>query len=163
MRVGLIGRTLTGAALAALLVGGLLIALIVTIGNQQDATREAKESEQTIALAALTERIVLDVQSSVRGYLLTGDERLLGPWRNAQTALPRTVDRLVALTVGEPGQFVRARQIHADALTYFREFANPVVARARTDRSDAGRALRESLQGGGRRVAELRADLAQLT
>jgi PAS domain S-box-containing protein len=161
MRVGLIARTLIGTAVAAPLVGGLLLALIVTVGNQQDATREAKDSEQTIALAALTERIVLDVQSSVRGYVLTGDERLLGPWRNAQTALPRTVDGLVASTAGEPGQLVRARQIHTDALSYLREFANPAVARARTERSDAGRA-RESLQG-GQLVAELRTDLAQLT
>ena len=52
---------------------------------------------------------MLDVQSSVRGYLLTGDERLLGPWRSAQTSLPRTVDRLVVSTAGQPLQAARSR------------------------------------------------------
>jgi hypothetical protein len=102
VRVGLIGARLIGAAVFAALVIGLLLALILAVDNEQDAAADANRSERTIALAALTERTVLEGQSSVRGYLLTGDERLLGPWRSAQTSLPRTVDALVASTAASP-------------------------------------------------------------
>jgi signal transduction histidine kinase len=162
VRVGLIGRTVIGTAVFAALVIGLLLALILAVDNEQDAAADANRSERTIALAALTERTVLEVQSSVRGYLLTGDERLLGPWRSAQTSLPRTVDALVASTAGEPVQSARSREIHADALSYLREFANPSVAGARNDGVDARRALRESLQG-GRLADDLRGQITQLT
>jgi signal transduction histidine kinase len=161
MRVGLIGRTVIGTAVLAVLVIGLLLALIRAVDDEQDAASAANRSERTISLSALTERTVLDIQSSVRGYLLTGDERLLGPWRGAQTSLPRTVDGLVASTAGEPVQSARSREIHADALSYLREFANPVVAGARGDGVDAGRALRESLQG-GRLADDLRGEITQL-
>jgi signal transduction histidine kinase len=162
MRIGLIGRTLIGIAVAALLVVGLLIALILAVDSEQDAAAAANRSERTIALAALTDRTVLQVQGSVRGYLLTGDERLLGPWRSAQTSLPRTVDGLVASTAGAPVQSARSREIHADALSYLRDFANPVVAGARDDGVDAGRALRTSLQG-GRLADDLLGAITQLT
>jgi signal transduction histidine kinase len=162
MRLGLIARTAIGAAVAALLVVGLLVALMLAVDSEQDAASAANRSERTIALAALADRTVLEIQSSVRGYLLTGDERLLDPWRSAQTSLQRTVDGLVASTAGEPVQSARAREIHAGALSYLREFADPVVASARSDGVNAARALRESLQG-GRRADDLRGEITQLT
>ena len=161
MRVGLIARTLIGTAVLAALVIGLLLALILAVDSEQDAAGAANRSERTIALAALTDRTVVDIQSSVRGYLLTGDERLLGPWRSAQTSLPRTVDGLVASTASDPVQSTRSREIHEHALSYLRDFANPVVASARSNSVGAARALRESLQG-SRLADDLRGDITQL-
>src|SRR4051812_48537041 len=120
MKVGLIARTLIGTAILALLVSGLLFALILAVDGEQDAASKARRSEEAIATATLVERLLLDAQSSVRGYLLGGDEQLLAPLRSAQGTLPRAADRLIALTAGEPGQVARARAVRGDAATYLR-------------------------------------------
>jgi signal transduction histidine kinase len=163
MKVGLIARTLIGTTVLALLVSALLIGLIHAIDREQDAARKSARSQEAIATATLVERVVLDVQSSVRGYLLEGDERLLAPWRSAHVALPQAADRLVAQTAGEPRQVVRARVIRVETAVYMRDFADPVVVRARSEGLAAGRALRRSLLQGSAPGDRLRVQLATLT
>jgi CHASE3 domain sensor protein len=89
MKVGLIARTLIGTTVLALLVSALLIGLIHAIDREQDAARKSARSQEAIATATVVERVVLDVQSSVRGYLLEGDERLLAPCRRPPTGSSR--------------------------------------------------------------------------
>src|SRR4051794_8501043 len=162
MRVGLIGRTLIGTAILALLVGGLLIALILALDGQQDAAHKARRSQQAIATAALVERHVLDVENSVRGYLLAGDEQQLEPWRAASAALPRSCDSLVSQLADDPAQAKRARAIRAEAASYLEDYAAPVIERAQRDGFAAGRALRDTLQGGAR-TEDLRQRVATVT
>src|SRR4051812_47524662 len=150
MRVGLIGRTLIGTAILALLVSGLLIALILAVDGEQDAARKARRSREAIATADLVERRVLDVENSVRGYLLAGDDRELARWRSARVALPRFADSLVSQLADDPRQAARARAIRADVAVYLDDYAAPVIARAQRAGVGSGRALRDSLQGGAR-------------
>jgi signal transduction histidine kinase len=150
MRVGLIGRTLIGTAILAVLVAGLLIALILAVDGEQDAARKARRSREAIATAMLVQRLVLDVESSVRGYLLAGDDGVLAAWRSARVALPRSADSLVSQLADEPRQAAQARAIRADVASYLDDYAAPVIARTQSAGVSAGRALRDSLQGGAR-------------
>src|SRR5271157_5329988 len=43
-------------------------------------------------------RYMVDMESSARGFELTGDERFLVPFRNAEAQLPASVDALAQLT-----------------------------------------------------------------
>ena len=104
---------------------------------------------------------MLDAESSVRGFLLAGDDRELATWRSARAALPRATDRLVAQLAEEPRQAASARAIRTDVASYLDDYATPVIARAQSGGVGAGRALRDSLQGGGRSES-LRGRLATL-
>ena len=54
---------------------------------------------------------MVDMESSARGFELTGDERFLEPFRNAKSQLPASIDALTELTSDNPSQQSRVRDI----------------------------------------------------
>jgi CHASE3 domain sensor protein len=40
------------------------------------------------------ERLVIDLETGQRGFILTGEERFLQPWRDARAALPKEISTL---------------------------------------------------------------------
>jgi hypothetical protein len=62
---------------------------------QSDATstlswnvRVQARAEQEVSLAYQSETLVLDLETGVRGFLLTHDRRFLEPWQLARTEFP---------------------------------------------------------------------------
>src|SRR5271157_4800629 len=56
-------------------------------------------------------RYMTDMESSARGFELTGDQRFLAPFRNAEAQLPASIDALTKLTSDSPLQQSRVRDI----------------------------------------------------
>ena len=158
----LTARILVGASLLGAVLGLVLLGLLFAVADQRDASRRARGSEQAIATAERAERLTLDVQTSLRGYLLSGSAALLAPFRSARAELPPTVGRLVRQSAGDAQQEARAQGIRADAVAYVRDVADPTVARARSDGLRASRALARSLRA-EERADELRAELDAFT
>ena len=67
-------RMLAASAVLAALVIGVFVALILAISALQAATKQEARSKEVTASALMMEKLVLDVESGVRGYALTGNQ-----------------------------------------------------------------------------------------
>ena len=154
---GLTRRTVGAGAVLAVVVGGAFGVLVVAIDDLRDAADRARHSEEVLAAANQLERVVIDLETGQRGFVITGDERFLEPWNDAlRTFEPeaRALERLAAAR--SAGQGKRAGQIARDGAGYIRDYSVPTVEAARRDPASA-RTVAVTNEG-KRRVDALRAD-----
>src|SRR4051812_33744751 len=83
-------RTVGGAALLALVVGALFYFMVAAIRAERDASHQARVSDDRIAATIEEQKFVIDLETGLRGYLITENERFLTPWHSGITGLPRT-------------------------------------------------------------------------
>ena len=113
---------------AGVVVASLLLGFAVTWRSYEtvrDQERAGGRSEQAVVAASRVEKLVLDLETGTRGFVLTSDPSFLAPWRSAQRLLPARVAALRA-TVGGP----EPERIDAMWRSYVRDFSSPLVALA---------------------------------
>ncbi len=157
MRGGLTRRTVVASGLLALVVGGVFAALLVAIADLRDAAERARHSEVVLAAANQLERLVIDLETGQRGFIITGDERFLDPWNDARRAFPRqarTLERLAAARSEAQGN--RARRLARAGASYIGDYSVPTVEGARRDPALARTVA--VTDDGKRRVDALRAN-----
>jgi signal transduction histidine kinase len=147
------------SAALALVIGAAFVVLLVAVDDLRDTTRLSRHSQEVLANANELERLVVDLESGQRGFVLTGDERFLDPWRAARLAIPGVSAGLLRLTVVR-SQHDRALRIARGVSSYVRDYSVPLVAAAQRDEASA-RSLSRALAG-KRRVDGLRAQFALL-
>jgi signal transduction histidine kinase len=142
VRLGLAARILIagGIILAFLLVEFALI--IHTFQSVRHETRSEQRSEQSVVAASRVEKLVLDLETGTRGFVITHDPRFLDPYRAAKRSLPGAARVLIALAPGPT-----AREVDRKWRAYVQEWAKPVIASA-VSRPAETRA--RVLGGGGR-------------
>jgi signal transduction histidine kinase len=132
MRFGLTARIL----LAGALVTGFLVVVFVLLFGTLNATRRATEGEeraaQSASLAQQIEKLVLDLETGARGYILTRDPSFLQPWAQARRQLPH-----VSAALQSTDDSTAAMGIAASWENYRDTWADPLVALARRDRKAA--------------------------
>ena len=110
----------------AFIVVAAFAALIIAISAQREATaREARSSDVTAASLRL-EKLVVDMETGIRGLTLTNDDRFLEPYTSALDALPAQRAALQSLVVDDPVQRRRAQEVEERIREYV-EFAEPLV------------------------------------
>jgi signal transduction histidine kinase/DNA-binding response OmpR family regulator/CHASE3 domain sensor protein len=145
---------IVGLSLALVLLVGLPFALLIGAIDQLRSSSElSAQGEAVAASAQKVERMLLDIQTSHRGYVLSGDELFLEPWTAARETLPAELAQLKALA-DDPAQQRRAAAIEEAVRSYVEEYAAPLVAQARESRSEATRTI--ATGEGERRVDALR-------
>ena len=119
------------AALALLVCAGLAI-LVVAITRLQDATsRERRSKDVTVATLSL-EKVVLDLDAGVRGFVISGKPRLLAPWTAGLHQLPRRIAVLRRLVRDDRAETRRVNDLVALIHSYESEFAEPMITLAGT-------------------------------
>jgi signal transduction histidine kinase len=137
---------------AGIVVASVLIGFFVTVRGfhaVRKETRQEQRAQQTVGTATRVEKLVLDLETGTRGFVLTGDERFLAPWRSAQQALPRQVDVLRSEIPGDG-----PARVDAMWRSYVRDWSSPVIALARKDPHAAQLSLAQV--AGKKRVDALR-------
>jgi signal transduction histidine kinase len=153
---GLIHRTILASGLLAVIVGATFAVLLSMIGELRDAGARAKHSEEVLVVANRLERLVVDLETGERGFLITADESFLQPWQAARAAFPeqaRTLERMVA---DNPGQQARAREIMQAGTSYIRDYSVPLVEAARRNLASARTVT--AIAEGKRRIDAIRTD-----
>ena len=145
-----------GAVLAALLVAVVVALLLRWTLALSDAQRAADRSETSLAQAERTEKLIVDLEAGVNGFVITGEERFLAPYVSARTAAPRTARRLERLA-SDRSQRLRAAAVGSGIDSYVEEFAEPLLAAGSPARS-SGRATAVAVEG-KRRLDSVRAEL----
>jgi signal transduction histidine kinase len=150
---GLTARVL-GACIAVTLVVALVFALLLeTLSGQREAVALSMHSRNVLATADEVERNVIDLETGVRGYLLTGEQSFLEPWTAARESIgPQLADlqRLAAV----PEQHQRALDITAAIDSYIADYSVPLVEAA--GQGDAAATSIATTAEGKRRVDEIR-------
>ena len=153
---GLTGRMLIASGLLALLVGAAFAVLLSSVADLRALERRARQSEEVLEVANVLERQVVDLETAQRGFVITGQERFLQPWRRAQAAFPGEAATLERLVGNDPEQRRRARRIVAAATSYLRDYSIPLVTSARRDPA-AARTVAATDEG-RRRMDSIRAE-----
>ena len=133
MKGGLTRRTVVASGLLALLVGAAFASLLFTVAELREVERRARQSQEVLVLANRLERLIVDAETGLRGFVITGQSDFLEPWQAAQAAFPPQAATLEQLVADNPDQQARAERIMRAAASYHEDYAVPLVESARRD------------------------------
>src|SRR5919201_2804416 len=126
-RFGLVAVTGVAGAIVALALAALFVLLLLAIVGFRHASLTARHAQEAIASANRLETVALDLETGLRGFVITRDERSLQPWKKAQKAYPGQMSELLRLSADSPPQEARARAIQRSINVYLRDFSLPLV------------------------------------
>jgi signal transduction histidine kinase len=150
------GRLLLASAALAVIVAVVFAALILTITTLRSANDQEAHSKEVTAGALELEKLVLDVQTGLTGYAITGREPILRPYKEAQGVLPAKLEEFERLLAEEqnPAQARRARRLVESIRLFRSEYADPVLRFTREESLAAGRMATQT--EGRKQVDDLR-------
>ena len=120
-------RMIAASVVLAALVAGVfavLIYAVVTLDNARE--REAATKDVRTALVGL-EKLVIDLESGLRGVVLTGDARFLRPATAAGRQVDRRAGELERLVADNPTQLQRVRALRLAINSYVGDYLEPMV------------------------------------
>jgi two-component system sensor histidine kinase/response regulator len=109
-RRGIVGPTLAAFAGVGLIVIIIFAFLVEGSSSMRSNADQARRAERIVLLTSRLNRLVVDLETGVRGRLLTGEDAYLGPYREAQREIPDVERRLDEL-VQDPAQRARLAEI----------------------------------------------------
>jgi PAS domain S-box-containing protein len=105
-------RWIIGGYLVALvLFGAVAVAAFIHFNRYDDAASWVRHTEEVIGTLEQALGDLRDGETGQRGYLLTGADDFLEPYRRGLTSIPNRLKRLVDLTRDNPGQQERLRKL----------------------------------------------------
>ena len=149
MRFGLVPRILLAGAIVVALLVVEFVLVLRALQQVRHFTRAEQRAEQSVVAASRLEKLILDVESGTRGYVITRDRRFLQPSLRAQADLPAETEALRGLA---PAAFTNALEQKWRA--YVSDWARPVVRLATLSLSQDE--IETATDEGRRRVDELR-------
>ena len=148
--MSLSSRIVAGSAVLALLVAAAFGVLVFAVTSLDDATKRERHAKAVTAQTLQLEKLVLDLDTGLRGFVLTGKTDLLRPWTSASRALPSKRHAFLQLASTTPEERRRAEGLVSSINQYVSDYATPVVeiaqatpAASRTDivRAEGARRL----------------------
>lgn len=130
MRGGLITRLVVVTMTLAVIVTSAFVFLLVAMARVDRARDVAVNSAEEAYAARDVRRALGDMETSERGFLITGEESFLKPWESGRQRISERLSRLRAI-VDDPEQAGRAEQLERDALSYMNDYSIPIVEAAR--------------------------------
>jgi len=113
---------LAAAAVAAALVT-LFALLLVAILSYRDASTTARHAQQAIASANQLETLALDLETGLRGFIITNKKSSLKPWRDARKRYDPEVQQFLRLASDDPTQAARAQDVVRSLDRYNSDFS----------------------------------------
>ena len=147
--LSLSARMIAASAFVALLVASAFVVMIGALSAIDDAGKRETHSRVVLAATLGLEKLVVDLETGQRGFVLTGDDRLLQPWTDAIDELAVKLPAFVKLSAENPEQHRRAQRLTTSIRDYIEEFSRPIVEIARYNPAAARDEVAE-LEGKGR-------------
>jgi signal transduction histidine kinase len=138
------------------MVGAAFGLLLSSAAELRGLQQRAHQAEQVLVEANLLERLVIDIETGLRGFIITGQEKLLQPWQTARAAIPAQVSKLEQLAGGSGDQLATARRINQAIASYIDDYSVPLIDTTR--RNPAAARTIAVTEEGKRRVDAIRAD-----
>jgi signal transduction histidine kinase len=147
-------RLVAGSAVLAILVAAAFGVLAYAVTSLDDATKRERHARDVRTQTLRLEKSVLDLDTGLRGFVLTGNEDLLAPWTSARASLPgqlRSFQRLASTSTDERR---RAASLVDSIELYVNVYAVPVVKIA--ERNPAASRTEVVRAEGARELADIR-------
>jgi signal transduction histidine kinase len=146
-RISLQRRMIAASAVLALVVGGVFIALILALAALREAREDEARSKEITSEALGLERQVLEVDSGLSIYVITGrapgSQVLLARYRTSRNELDEKVKSFAKLTAGDPQEQERARGLFALISRYRTDYLDLVTRLAKESIGAAREATRD--------------------
>jgi signal transduction histidine kinase len=126
-RSGLFARIGVWALVVSLALGAVFAVLIASVIGLRNRSVEARRSQEVIATANRLQTRVVDLETGLRGYVITRKNEDLDPWGTALHLYPRELDNLIRLTAENPRQQARARRIGRSIKNYLTLYSYPLL------------------------------------
>ena len=146
-RISRVGRA--GRAAAQIGYAALMLAAVINLGavwvteksydRLRGNTDVAFRTQQTLAMIERVRGLLVDAETGVRGYVITGDADYLAPARDAQKEIGSEIAALSERTVGNPVQASMMETVKTYADAKLRE-GEQIVELRRAEGFDAARA-----------------------
>jgi signal transduction histidine kinase/CHASE3 domain sensor protein len=143
--------------LLAVVVGTTFTFLLLAIAQLRESAQLSREAHDELIAADAMEKVVIDLETGVRGYVITGQENFLEPWNAARDAFPAQASTLERLASDNPDEPRRVRAIVQGVTSYIQQYATPLLDAVR--RHDPSSHSIATTDEGKQRVDALRADL----
>jgi signal transduction histidine kinase len=124
-------RVLLASTLLGIVITVAMTALVLTMSSLRRAISEEARAKDTLTAALRLQTATGELESSLRGYLLTSKTPFRIPWERALRQIaPRKRD-LSALAADDPRLRARVRALETDIDAYVEDYARPLIAIAR--------------------------------
>jgi signal transduction histidine kinase len=157
---GLTGRIVAAGGILLLLIGGSFAGLFLAISELRSADVQVTRSVTDLRAASRIERLLVDMETGLRGFVITREERFLDPWNEGREAFTREVDALAESTE-VLAQAARMRAIGAAGAAYIVQYGVPLIESLRSD--DPSGSSVETTELGKQRMDELRSLIAEFS
>ncbi|MDX6600304.1 MAG: hypothetical protein QOE87_4191, partial [Gaiellales bacterium] len=160
MNSGLTRRIAAASGLLALIVAGAFAVVLVAIADLRTFQQRASHAQEVLTASNELERLLLDLETGERGFILAREERFLQPWRAARARFPARARTLLQQVADDPSEARLARRIAQEERSYIRDYSLPRVNAAR--RGDSSADSVSQFVEGKARVDAMRADFDRL-
>ena len=173
----IVARVLGAIGVLAILVAAAFAFVLVALSNLRGSTNEQVTSNRVTTAALRLERVVDELDQSLRGVVLTGNRTLRANWEAASRSLPPAIFALEehedrhdehdqrGLALEEQAASQRrevplVRRVAAQARNYVSYYGNPILQIAEEDAAAAR--SQTTTREGLYRIGQLRRNLARL-
>ncbi len=119
---GLSAPTAAAFALVIVLITGTFGVLVLNVRKQHADAQDALRAERILSASNAAERDLVDVETGLRGYLLTGERRYLAPYESGRSGYAARFAAMGRL-VREPAQVRRLGLLRRKADVYVDQYA----------------------------------------
>ena len=156
----IVARVLGAIGVLAILVAAAFAFVLVALSNLRGSTNEQVTANRVTTAALRLERVVDELDQSLRGVVLTGNRTLRANWEAASRSLPPAIAALEEQSASQRREVPLVRRVAAQARDYVTYYGNPILQIAEEDpvAARSQTTTREGLY----RIGQLRRDLARL-
>lgn len=126
-RLSLVTQITVAAVIVASIVAIAFVVAIVTVLDLRRSTGRETHSKDVVAATLEAQNLVVDLETGVRGYVLSRNQKFLQPWRDASARWPATVVILRKLVAGDAAETQRVDSVVQLVESYQRDYAQPVI------------------------------------
>jgi PAS domain S-box-containing protein len=110
----------------------MVLALYVDMTSNSRTVGQIVQYDSRIAQTTLVYKLILDEESSLRGYQTTGDARFLDPYYTADPLIAKELSNLEYMASASQSEVDHIRHLREQHLTWHDGFATPVIASLRS-------------------------------
>ena len=156
----IVARVLGAIGVLAILVAAAFVFVLVALSNLRGSTNEQVTANRVTTAALRLERVVDELDQSLRGVVLTGNNAIRANWETARSSLAPAIIALEKQADSQHRELPLVQSVAVQAREYVSDYGNPILQIAAED--PAAARSQTTTKEGILRISQLRRDLARL-
>jgi signal transduction histidine kinase len=123
----IVARVLGAIGLLAVLVASAFAIVLLAMSNLRGSTNEQVQANKVTTAALRLERVVDELEQSLRGFVLTRNQGIRDSWDRARGELPAAIGALEQYVARQPAQQRLAANVIAQIRTYVSDYGTNLI------------------------------------